>query len=67
MQGSLRSLPPLEIVRSFFGLFFSYFMTDLILGSQAKVLFDTHTLDHFVDIYLYGILAENDSSRNTHV
>jgi hypothetical protein len=30
-------------------------------------LFDTHTLDHFVDIYLYGILAENDPSRNTHV
>ena len=67
MQGSLRPLPPLEIVRSFFGLFFSYFMTEMILGSQAKLLFTPQTLDHFVDIYLYGILAENDPSRNTHV
>jgi AcrR family transcriptional regulator len=67
MQGSLRPLPPLEIVRSFFGLFFSYFMTEMILGSQAKLLFTPQTLDHFVDIYLYGILAENDPSRNAHV
>jgi len=67
IQGSLRPLPPLEIVRSFFGLFFSYFMTEMILGSQAKILFTPQTLDHFVDIYLYGILAENDPSRNTHV
>lgn len=61
LEGGLRPEIPLPVlVRSFFGLFFSYFMTNIILSAQLPS--DQKTLDQFVDIYLYGILpnqAEN--------
>ncbi|MCL4560972.1 MAG: TetR/AcrR family transcriptional regulator [Chloroflexi bacterium] len=47
------SLPIL--VRSFFGLFFSYFLTNIVFSTQLS--FDEQTLNRFVDIYLYGILV----------
>jgi len=49
-------MPPLILARSFIGFFFSYFLTDMILGEQARTLFAADTLENFVDIYLYGIL-----------
>jgi AcrR family transcriptional regulator len=52
--GDLRPLPLPVIGRSFFGLVFSYFMTNIIL-SQSLPQDDT-VLDTFVDIYLHGIL-----------
>jgi len=54
--GALRPIPKTVLVRSFFGLFFSYFMTNIILADRMP--FDEKTLDAFVDIYLYGILTE---------
>jgi hypothetical protein len=39
------------------GLFFSYFITDLIMGSQMPVVMRTSAFDHFIDIYLHGIVA----------
>ncbi len=48
-------IPPPVLGRSFFGLFFSYFMTNIILSAQLPS--DPKTLDQFVDIYLYGVLA----------
>ena len=54
--GALRPIPRAVLVRSFFGLFFSYFMTNIILAEKMPA--DEKTLDAFVDIYLYGILAQ---------
>jgi AcrR family transcriptional regulator len=54
--GALRPIPRAVLVRSFFGLFFSYFMTNIILAERMPS--DEKTLDAFVDIYLYGILAQ---------
>ena len=54
---TLRPIPKEVLVRSFFGLFFSYFMTNIILAEQVPS--DSKTLDEFVDIYLYGILSPN--------
>jgi AcrR family transcriptional regulator len=59
--GALRPIPKPVLVRSFFGLFFSYFMTNIILSD--RIPFDEKTLDEFVDIYLYGILASSPSQR----
>jgi AcrR family transcriptional regulator len=57
-RGPLRGDIPLPIVlRSFLGLFFSYFITDLIMGSQMPAVMRTGAFDHFIDIYLRGILA----------
>ena len=51
----LRPISRAVLVRSFFGLFFSYFMTSIILADRIPT--DEKTLDAFVDIYLYGILT----------
>jgi AcrR family transcriptional regulator len=59
VQGTLRDLPLPVILRSFIGLFFSYVITDLLIGSQLPAAAKTNSLDHFVDIYLHGILAES--------
>lgn len=59
VQGILRDLPLPVILRSFIGLFFSYVITDLLIGSQLPAAAKTNSLDHFIDIYLHGILAES--------
>ena len=58
--GELRPIPKAVLVRSFFGLFFSYFMTNIILAESMPA--DEKTLDAFVDIYLYGILETTPQS-----
>jgi AcrR family transcriptional regulator len=57
----LRPLPPLIIVRSFFGLFFSYYLTHLILSTTPKLPpeIDLNAFEAFLEIYLHGILSEN--------
>jgi len=57
-EQAIRQIPLPVLGRSFFGLFFSYFMTHIILA--RKLPFDDTTLDAFVDIYLYGILERQD-------
>jgi AcrR family transcriptional regulator len=53
-QDQVRDLPPAVLVRSFIGLFFSYFMTGIIFPGRFPEPQDG--LDQFVDIYLHGIL-----------
>ena len=57
-RGPLRDIPLPIVLRSFLGLFFSYFITDLIMGSQMPAVMQAGAFDHFVDIYLHGVLAE---------
>ena len=56
--GVLRSIPPLIIARSFFGLFFSYYMTGTVLNNIHDLPDEINegAFDYFVDIYLHGIL-----------
>lgn len=55
-QDKLRTAPEPMVVRTFFGLIFGYFMTDIILGPQAPAEFREDAEGYFVDIYLHGIL-----------
>jgi AcrR family transcriptional regulator len=57
-RGPLRDIPLPIVLRSFLGLFFSYFITDLIMGGQMPAAMKVGAFDHFVDIYLHGILTE---------
>jgi AcrR family transcriptional regulator len=57
VRGPLREIPLSIVLRSFLGLFFSYFITDLIMGSQMPEMMKVGAFDHFIDIYLHGILA----------
>ena len=53
---ALRPIPPPMLVRSFIGLFFSYFFTEILFATASPPEFHQDAMQHFVDIYLNGIL-----------
>jgi AcrR family transcriptional regulator len=57
--GRLRPLPPPMLVRSFLGLFFGYYMTELLFARSAPSEFGENAMQYFVEIYLHGILASS--------
>jgi AcrR family transcriptional regulator len=60
LEGNVREMPPLVLVRAFLGMFFSYFITETLLSQTAFVEMQDNALDHFVDIFLHGILLEKE-------
>lgn len=54
----MRPIPSISMLRSFFGLFFSYYMTSLILKGSPLLpdSGDHQSVDDFVNIFLYGVL-----------
>jgi AcrR family transcriptional regulator len=58
-RGPLRDVPLPVILRSFIGLFFSFVITDMLIGRQLPIGTAPEAFDHFVNIYLHGILAES--------
>jgi AcrR family transcriptional regulator len=52
----LRPIPFPMIVRSFLGLFFAYFLTELVFASSAPPEFRQDALYYLTDVYLHGIL-----------
>ncbi len=58
-QGRLRPIPPMILIRSFLGLFFSYYMTEIMIAPVAPVEFFEGAMEQFTDIYLHGILVES--------
>jgi AcrR family transcriptional regulator len=57
LQGQLRPIPVPILVRSFIGLFFSYVITEILIAEQLPPEWHENALDHFVDIYLHGVIA----------
>lgn len=55
-QGQLRTIPQEILVRSFIGLFFSYYVTDILMRKSGGFLLGDASLDQYVDLYLYGVL-----------
>jgi AcrR family transcriptional regulator len=64
--GKLREIPITISLRSFIGLFFSYYVTGIMLKSLGTAGIDPTSLNQFVDLYLYGLLADDDPSRPSH-
>jgi AcrR family transcriptional regulator len=58
----LRSIPIPILLRAFLGLFFSYVITEILMGDRMPVDMGQTSLDHFVDIFLHGILVEGNRS-----
>lgn len=57
LEGNLKPIPPFVLARAFLGMFFSYYITDMLLGrSMPPELRQINVMDHFVDIFLHGIL-----------
>lgn len=59
VRKNLRPIHPAILLRSFLGMFFSYYITEIFLkGSVVAKLMPKNSFDLFVDIYLHGILKE---------
>jgi AcrR family transcriptional regulator len=61
VRKNLRKIPPPILVRSFLGMFFSFYITELFLkDSVAARLMPKNSFDLFVDIYLNGVLKKEE-------
>jgi AcrR family transcriptional regulator len=56
-QPRLRPIPALILLRSFIGIFLSYYLGKLMLDPTGSVTFDESAFEYFMDIYLHGILT----------
>jgi AcrR family transcriptional regulator len=52
----LRPIPTLIMLRFYFGLFFAYFVTEILFAKQAPPEFREGAVDYFVDMFLHGVL-----------
>jgi AcrR family transcriptional regulator len=55
-KSSLRPLPAPALLRSFLGLFVSYYLGQLMLDPSGTSSVDERSFEYFIDIYLHGIL-----------
>jgi AcrR family transcriptional regulator len=53
----IRPIPSPMVVRTFLGLFFGYYLTEIAFSPAAPPEFRQNAMQYFVDIYLHGILA----------
>ncbi len=59
LHKSLRPIHPALLLRSFLGMFFSFYVTGMFIhGSVIAKIMPKDSFDTFVDIYLHGILKE---------
>jgi AcrR family transcriptional regulator len=56
----LRPIPSFIFFRAFLGLFFSYYMTELLLSNTPAALIQGNPLDHFVEIFLHGVMVNEE-------
>ena len=63
-QGQMRPIPAPIVVRSFLGLFLSYYITDLIFAQAGPEQFRQDAMHYFLEIYLHGLLSEPAASVN---
>ena len=61
-NGLLREMPPFVFFRAFLGLFFSYYITELMIQGTPAALTQGNALDHFVEIFLHGVLTDKESA-----
>lgn len=61
-----RQMPPILIFRAFMGFFFSYYVTAKIMDDSKSAVPDDPALDQFIELFLYGVLPDNDPSRSFH-
>jgi AcrR family transcriptional regulator len=65
IKGELREIEPFVLFRSFLGLFFSFYMTELMFSNLPIAMTSQNTLDAFVDIYLFGVMASRQPSQDS--
>lgn len=59
-KGLLREMPPFVFFRAFMGLFFSYYITELLIAGTPTTAVQENALEHFVDIFLHGVMIDKE-------
>lgn len=57
-QDQLRPIPPFMLMRIFIGLFFGYYLTEIVIAGHSPPEFRQGAEEYFVDLVLHGILAQ---------
>jgi len=52
----IRNFPTPILLRTFLGMIFGYYLSELVFSENAAIEFNQKTLDYFSDIYLHGLL-----------
>ncbi len=63
LPGAIRPMPGPVLVRAFLGMFFSYYITGVLLGPTMPKEMQDDALNHFVEIFLHGILPEENAQE----
>lgn len=58
----IKVIPDAMLVRSFLGLFFSYYLTEILFAHAAPQEFHNNAMEYLVDIYLHGVLGNNPNA-----
>jgi AcrR family transcriptional regulator len=56
IEDNLREIPTPVLIRMFISFFASYYLSEIILGDNAPPQFYENAMDHYIDVFLYGIL-----------
>lgn len=59
LKGDLRPIPPFVLMRAFMGMFFSYYITEMLMAHAlppALRKMNSKAIDYFVEIFLHGVL-----------
>lgn len=59
-NGALRPIHPAVILRAFLGMFFSYYITEILVADVMPPQMRERGLEAFVDIFLHGILISEE-------
>ena len=54
----LRNIPTLMLLRAFMGMFFGYYLSEIILAPNTPAEFSENAPDYFVEIFLHGTLKD---------
>ncbi|MBU2496396.1 MAG: hypothetical protein KJ935_07885 [Candidatus Omnitrophica bacterium] len=58
-EGKVCPIPPLLLIRAFLGMFFSYSITEILVGRSLPHEVQENALEHFAEIFLHGILSKS--------
>ena len=61
-QDKMRPIPPFILFRAFLGLFISFYITEFLLAGTPAAALQENALDHFVEIFLHGVMVEKESA-----
>lgn len=59
-RNDLHPIPSIILFRAFLGLFFSFYMTEFLLAGTPAAAMQENALDHFVEIFLYGVMIDKE-------